>query len=129
VNFLINNPAIILVDVQNDFFTDPLKIKREINNVEPLQRLVVAARENDVPVIYSFNANYPQDFEIVLSLNLEVVVLQNPKTTTSNVLPSVEKALQKLYDKDTPKTHRIHNYKNGATCRNFNHSINSYKIM
>ena len=31
-------------------------------------------------------------------LNLKVVVLQNPKTTTSNVLPSVEKALQKLND-------------------------------
>jgi len=31
-------------------------------------------------------------------LNLKVVVLQIPKTTTSNVLPSVEKALQKLND-------------------------------
>ena len=29
---------------------------------------------------------------------MEVVVLQIPKTTTSNVLPSVEKALQKLND-------------------------------
>ena len=31
-------------------------------------------------------------------LGLKVVVLQNPKTTTSNDLPSVEKALQKLND-------------------------------
>ena len=31
-------------------------------------------------------------------LNLKVVVLQIPKTTTSNDLPSVEKALQKLND-------------------------------
>jgi len=31
-------------------------------------------------------------------LNLKVVVLQFPKTTTSNDLPSVEKALQKLND-------------------------------
>jgi hypothetical protein len=31
-------------------------------------------------------------------LNLKVVVLQNSKTTTSNDLPSVEKALQKLND-------------------------------
>jgi nicotinamidase-related amidase len=65
VNFLINNPAIILVDVQNDFFTGPLKIKREINIVEPLQRLVWAARKNDVPVIYSIDAHYPQDVEVV----------------------------------------------------------------
>jgi nicotinamidase-related amidase len=65
VNFLINNPAIILVDVQNDFFTGPLKIKREINIVEPLKRLVVAARKNDVPVIYSIDAHYLQDVEVV----------------------------------------------------------------
>lgn len=62
---MINNPAIILVDVQNDFFTGPLKIKRDIAIVEPLQRLVGAARKNDVPVIYSIDAHYPQDVEVV----------------------------------------------------------------
>lgn len=64
-DFLINNPAVILVDVQNDFFTGPLKIKRVINITEPLQRLVVAARKNAVPVIYSLDAHYPQDVEVV----------------------------------------------------------------
>lgn len=64
-DFLINNPAIILVDVQNDFFTGPLKIKRVINITETLQRLVVAARKNGVPVIYSIDAHYPQDVEVV----------------------------------------------------------------
>lgn len=64
-DFLINNPAIILVDVQNDFFTGPLKIKRAINITEPLQRLVVAARKNDVTVVYSIDAHYPQDVEVV----------------------------------------------------------------
>jgi nicotinamidase-related amidase len=62
---VINNAAVILVDVQNDFFTGPLKIKREITIVEPLQRLVVAARKNDAPVIYSIDAHYPQDVEVV----------------------------------------------------------------
>ena len=62
---MINNLAVILVDVQNDFFTGPLKIKRDIGIVEPLQRLVVAARKNDVPVIYSIDAHYPQDIEVV----------------------------------------------------------------
>jgi nicotinamidase-related amidase len=65
VIFLINNPAVILVDVQNDFFTGPLKTKRAHNVIEPLQRLVVAARKNDVPVIYSIDAHYPQDVEVV----------------------------------------------------------------
>ena len=62
---MINNPAIILVDVQNDFFTGPLKTKRENNLVKPLQRLVVAARKNYVHVIYSIDAHYPQDVEVV----------------------------------------------------------------
>ena len=62
---MISNPAVILVDVQNDFFSGPLKIKRAIGITEPLQRLVVAARKNNVPVIYSIDAHYPQDVEVV----------------------------------------------------------------
>ncbi len=65
VLLLINNPAIVLVDVQNDFFTGPLKLKRVANVIEPLQRLVVAARVNKVPVIYAVDAHYPQDVEVV----------------------------------------------------------------
>jgi nicotinamidase-related amidase len=61
---LINNPAIILVDMLNDFVTGELKVKRAENVVAPLQRLVVAARKNDVPVIYSNDAHYPQDVEV-----------------------------------------------------------------
>ena len=63
--FLIKNPAVVLIDLQNDFFTGPLKIQRVIDIVEPLQRLVVAARKNDVPVLYSVDAHYPQDVEVV----------------------------------------------------------------
>lgn len=61
---MINNPAVILVDVQNDFFTGPLKVKRVTSVIEPLQRLLVAARKNQVPVIYSIDAHYPQDVEV-----------------------------------------------------------------
>lgn len=65
VLFLINNPAIVLVDLQNDFFTGHLKVKRVVNVIDPLKRLVVAARKNDVPVIYAVDAHYPQDVEVV----------------------------------------------------------------
>jgi len=51
------------VDVQNDFFTGSLKIKRVIDIVESLQRFVVA-RKNGVPVIYSIDAHYPQDVRV-----------------------------------------------------------------
>jgi len=62
--YLISNPAVILIDVQNDFFTGPLKTKRVHKIIEPLQRLAVAARKNDVPVFYCIDAHYPQDVEV-----------------------------------------------------------------
>jgi nicotinamidase-related amidase len=64
VCFLISNPAVILVDVQNDFFIGPLKVKNVQNLVEPLKRLVIGAHKNQVPVIYSIDAHYPQDIEV-----------------------------------------------------------------
>ena len=63
MNFL-EKPAIILVDMLNDFVTGKLEVKRAKTVIAPLQRLVVAARLNDVPVIYSNDAHYPQDVEV-----------------------------------------------------------------
>ena len=51
--------------MQNDFFTGSLKNKRAINITEQLQRLAIAARKNTVPIIYSIDAHYSQDVEIV----------------------------------------------------------------
>jgi len=62
--FMINNPAIILVDMQNDFFTGPRKTRRIQSVIEPLQRLIAVARKNAVPVIYCIDAHYPQDEEV-----------------------------------------------------------------
>lgn len=58
-----DRPAIILLDIQNDFVTGPFQVKRAKNVIPPLQRLVVAARKNEVPVIYTVDAHYPQDVE------------------------------------------------------------------
>ena len=59
-----DNPAIIIVDMLNDFVTGALEVKQSKSVIPPLQRLVVAARKNDVPVIYSNDAHYPQDLEV-----------------------------------------------------------------
>jgi nicotinamidase-related amidase len=48
----LDKPAIILVDMLNDFVTGALEVKRAKTVIPPLQRLVVAARKSDVPVIY-----------------------------------------------------------------------------
>ena len=59
------NPAVILVDMLNDFVTGKLEVKRTKYIIPNLQRLVEAARRNGVPVIYSNDAHYPQDPEVV----------------------------------------------------------------
>lgn len=61
---VLDRPAVILVDMLNDFVTGTLKVKRAESVIEPLQRLVTASRLNDVPVIYSNDAHYPQDVEV-----------------------------------------------------------------
>ena len=57
-------PAIIIIDMLNDFVTGALEVKRAKSVIAPLQKLVTAARLNDVPVIYSNDAHYPQDVEV-----------------------------------------------------------------
>ena len=61
---VLDRPAIILVDMLNDFVTGKLKIEPGKTVIAPLQKLVTAARLNDVPVIYSNDAHYPQDIEV-----------------------------------------------------------------
>jgi nicotinamidase-related amidase len=90
---LIKNPAIILVDVQNDFFSGPLKIKRAINITEPLQRLVTAARKKAVPVIYSIDAHYPQDVEVVRKWGSHAI----KGTEGAKVIPELEPDLMEDY--------------------------------
>ena len=70
---MLNNPVVILVDVQNDFFTGPLKVKNVREIIEPLQRLVAAARINQVPVIYNIDAHYPRDFEVTKKWGIHAI--------------------------------------------------------
>ena len=58
------NPAVILVDMLNDFVTGKLEAKRAQRIIPNLKRLVEAARETNVPVIYNNDAHYPQDVEV-----------------------------------------------------------------
>lgn len=58
------NKAIIIIDILNDFVTGALEVKRAKRVIPNLQRLVEAARKSNVPVIYSNDAHYPQDVEV-----------------------------------------------------------------
>jgi nicotinamidase-related amidase len=57
--------AVIIIDMLNDFVTGDLKCERAKNIIPNLKRLVEAARKHGIPVIYSNDAHYPNDFEVV----------------------------------------------------------------
>jgi nicotinamidase-related amidase len=57
--------AVLVLDMLNDFVTGALKTDRVTRIIEPLQKLVEAAREHGVPVIYSNDAHFRTDFEVV----------------------------------------------------------------
>ena len=56
--------AIIVIDMLNDFVTGSLKCDRARSIIPNIERLVKAAREHDVPVIYSNDAHLPSDSEL-----------------------------------------------------------------
>jgi len=59
------NKAIIIVDMLNDFVTGELKCERAGCIIPNLKKLIDAAHIHSVPVIFSNDAHYPQDAEVV----------------------------------------------------------------
>lgn len=60
-----DNKAIIIIDMLNDFVTGNLKCERAQHIIPNLKRLIEAARKQNIPVIYGNDAHYPTDFEVV----------------------------------------------------------------
>jgi nicotinamidase-related amidase len=56
--------AVMVLDMLNDFVTGDLKTKRAARIIKPIQKLVKAARAHGVPVIYSNDAHFGNDFEV-----------------------------------------------------------------
>ncbi len=61
---LLENKAIVIIDLLNDFVTGKIATERAKNVIPNLRKLVEAARQNNIPVIYSNDAHYPQDVEV-----------------------------------------------------------------
>ncbi|MGB9740949.1 MAG: cysteine hydrolase family protein, partial [Candidatus Bathyarchaeales archaeon] len=57
--------AVIVIDMLNDFVTGDLKCERARKIIPNIKKLIEAARRHNVPVIYSNDAHYPQDAEVV----------------------------------------------------------------
>lgn len=52
--------AVILVDLLNDFITGPISTERALTIVEPNRRLIDAAHEKNIPVIYANDCHTPE---------------------------------------------------------------------
>jgi nicotinamidase-related amidase len=119
----LERPAVIIVDMLNDFVTGPLEIKRVKVVIAPLQRLLTAARLNDVPVIYSNDAHFPQDVEVSRKWGkhaikgthgAEVIVELQPESSKDYVVDKhtysgffetrLDSVLRNLYDGEGAKT-------------------------
>jgi nicotinamidase-related amidase len=88
VQFLINNPVVVVIDMLNDFVTGQLEVKRTKHIIPNLKRLVEAARSNSVPVIYSNDAHYPQDVEVTRKWGNHAI----KGTQGAQVIPELEPA-------------------------------------
>lgn len=60
-----NNKAVLIIDMLNDFVTGDLKCERAQNTIPNLKKLIEAARKHNIPAIYCNDAHYPEDFEVV----------------------------------------------------------------
>lgn len=58
-------PVVIIIDMLNDFVTGELRAERSGRIIQPLRRLVEEARKHSIPVIYSNDAHYFTDPEVV----------------------------------------------------------------
>jgi nicotinamidase-related amidase len=61
----LKNAAVVIIDMLNDFVTGDLKCERAQHIIPNLKKLIEAARKHSIPVIYSNDAHYPQDIEVV----------------------------------------------------------------
>jgi len=61
----LENKAVIIIDMLNDFVTGDLKCERAEHIIPNLKKLIVEARKHNIPVIYSNDAHYPQDYEVI----------------------------------------------------------------
>jgi len=57
-------PAVLVIDMLNDFVTGKLRCERADRIVPRLERLLEGARTSGIPVVYSGDAHLPEDFEL-----------------------------------------------------------------
>jgi len=60
-----DNKVVIIIDMLNDFVTGDIKTERAKHPIPALKKLVEASRKHNIPIIYSNDAHYLTDPEVV----------------------------------------------------------------
>jgi len=82
----LENKAIIIIDMLNDFVTGDLKSESGQHVVPKLKRLIEGARKKGIPVIYSNDAHFPEDAEVVYKWGKHAI----KGTKGAEVIPELE---------------------------------------
>uniref|UniRef100_A0A7C3IKM2 Cysteine hydrolase n=1 Tax=Candidatus Methanomethylicus mesodigestus TaxID=1867258 RepID=A0A7C3IKM2_9CREN len=59
------NAAIIIIDMLNDFVHGSLKCERAMRIIPKIRKLIDYSHKRGIPIIFSNDAHYPQDAEVV----------------------------------------------------------------
>ncbi len=78
--------AVIVIDMLNDFVTGELKCERALRIIPNIKKLVTAARQHGIPVIYSNDAHLPIDEEVVAKWGKHAI----KGTKGAEVIPELE---------------------------------------
>jgi nicotinamidase-related amidase len=82
----VDRKAVIVIDMLNDFVTGKLKCERGMHIIPSIKKLVTAARQHGVPVIYSNDAHLPVDEEVVAKWGKHAI----KGTKGAKVIPELE---------------------------------------
>ena len=85
-----NNQAVIVIDMLNDFVTGKLEVDRAKNIIPTIKQLVEAARSSNVPVIYSNDAHYPHDVEVTRKWGKHAIKGTKEAEVIPELMPTVK---------------------------------------
>jgi nicotinamidase-related amidase len=82
----LDRKAVIVIDMLNDFVTGELKCERALRIIPNIKKLITAARQHGIPVIYSNDAHLPIDEEVVAKWGKHAI----KGTKGAEVIPELE---------------------------------------
>ena len=85
-----NNKALIIIDMLNDFINGSLSLASTDDMLENIKRVILFFRENNMPIVYSNDAHNKDDYEFSLWGEHAIVGTEGSKVISS-IAPDINK--------------------------------------